>query len=120
MSNNTETSVANGLLGQCLICNKQGTEEQPNRRGLCAAHYEQFRRAKEILPENKKDQFEQDMIAAGNILPPQKGGRATVNPFAEAAQKYLSPNDQKFLAETAKAAQKLDQKAKKAKKKKPE
>ena len=94
---------------KCLVCEKPA---ESGKRGLCTNHYMQFRRAMQSLPIEKQDEFEQLMIDQGKLLLPQKGGRATLNPFAEAAQQFLSPNDQKFLADTAKAVERAEKKRK--------
>lgn len=77
----------------CLVC-----ELPRKKRGLCAKHYESFRRAKAELPNNLRDQFEKLAIERGVVLPPNQGGKIISTPFLDIAKEILSGDIQHSLA----------------------
>ena len=69
-------------LKTCLLCDelKEGV-----KRGLCPAHYEQYRREKVKLKKAELGGWEEMLVKEGRILP---DSRTTDNVFAEAAERY--------------------------------
>ncbi len=48
---------------KCLHCDRQAS-----RRGLCGAHYMQFRRTQSDMPKSERGDFELEAIREGRIL----------------------------------------------------
>jgi hypothetical protein len=69
----------------CLLCGGSGRL----RRGLCSSHYQAFLREWRQIPEANRDAFEQELIAAGMLLPRKSPGyRAKPSQFSVIAEKY--------------------------------
>ncbi len=110
MSNTRET---------CIHCDRP-----IKTRGLCNAHYVEFRRAFESLPLDERDEFETKAVEAGKILPSSTGKPRSENIFAKLAREvherhshYLVDKD--AIDEGIKQSRaKIDRPAKKPAKKK--
>ncbi len=71
----------------CLIC-----KENPARtRGLCNTCYKQFHTELHSLPEDRRAEFEQEMIEDNLILPSSKETPRSTNVFRERAAKFKDP-----------------------------
>lgn len=69
----------------CLLCDK------PTRlRGLCAMHYQRYRRQWLAFAPERRDDFDEFLIQSGRLMPPEKGNSAPDNEFAEAAKEFAS------------------------------
>jgi len=77
---------------RCLLPN---CNEPNHRRGLCSTHYGQFTRALAEIPEENREQFEEDLISQNKLLPSAKPGKKQEpNVFREVAEKYVvAPSD---------------------------
>jgi hypothetical protein len=72
----------------CLIC---GRITKPLTRGLCTAHYLSFNRQMKKLSEHGKQQFEAQLIAAGQLSPNKQGQRPDKpNPFRDFAKRLVA------------------------------
>jgi hypothetical protein len=72
---------------KCLLCDKTEYE-----RGLCTTHYGRYHRAVQNLPLDQRESFEAAQIAAGKILPSQRGQgprRKKVAPLVHNAKCFL-------------------------------
>jgi hypothetical protein len=75
----------------CLICGGTGTKKLPVRRGLCNKHYLSYQRAYKMVPKEKREEFEQDSIKAGEVLPMDD------NVHVKRALKYMNPEDRSLI-----------------------
>jgi hypothetical protein len=103
MDNKAATNEQKITHEKCLLCDTQGNDEAPLRRGLCTAHYTQFRN--ELMKKQGDDRkaFEAKAIEMGLVLPSRQGQRADIsNPFRELAEELLPETDKQFLREVAK------------------
>lgn len=84
----------------CLVC---GNTTPKMTRGLCSAHYLQFNRSKNKIPEEKRQAFDDEMVELGLVLPAGRAGRRKryEDPFAEHARKYESVDSVSLVAEPA-------------------
>lgn len=64
---------------KCLLC-----ERKKESRGLCPAHYQQFRRQRDKLPPEEWAAFEQILIDRGQLLPETEEIVKAGNPFNQA------------------------------------
>ena len=76
--------------GKCVLCKKHATNL---RRGLCNAHYLNWRAARKELRDDKARQaFDDMLIKQGRLLPSEQGKRTddTENPFARSLAEFLA------------------------------
>jgi hypothetical protein len=74
----------------CLACDKD-LSKKPGKRGLCIACYEQFRRARDAMPAEKRPAFEDRLIALGKLSP---DARKPNNIFDEVRLEIESQGDE--------------------------
>lgn len=77
----------------CLVC---GKKMATLKRGLCGAHYELYRRARQTLPEDQRADFEEQLIERGKLA---KDARPANNPFANLAKEMLAKDRDQQRAE---------------------
>lgn len=63
---------------RCLGCEKQLTERDVVRRGLCSACYQST-----LVAIGRRTLSEVEAVRTGVLLPPSKGGRKPSNPYTK-------------------------------------
>lgn len=74
----------------CLI---PSCENSRSKRGLCAKHYEQYRRKLDSLAEDERSAWELRMVGVGKLLPAKQGNRSVDNAFDEEFEAFKKELD---------------------------
>ncbi|MDP6558053.1 MAG: hypothetical protein QGG71_25525 [Pirellulaceae bacterium] len=78
-------------MDKCLIENDDcSLKTDQLRRGLCMAHYQQFRRQWLEIPADQRQNFEEWLIARGQLAANRQGQGKKGNVFADAATEFAA------------------------------
>jgi hypothetical protein len=86
---------------QCLVCGEHSSSKNPLRRGLCAKHYAQFKKMRNMIPPENVETFEKRLIDDGKLLPDRQGQKGDGNQFLEYARDLL-PDAARAISDSAK------------------
>lgn len=73
----------------CIICEEDGGRLT---RGLCIKHHTRYVTARKKIPEDRREAYDEYLVANGLLLPSRKGRRVDpdANEFAVAAGEFLA------------------------------
>lgn len=81
-----DSKTTKSATDRCLICGRKLRLV----RGLCNTHYIQFQKAQKPLSPVQIDAFEEELIAAGKLLPSRQGQKQVAsNPFLQVAEELF-------------------------------